>query len=214
MNKLVAIVIAAVAFSASSYSQTNTVSSANIVGYNQITIPTNQMVLISTSFLNDSNTVAGLFADFPTGSKVSIWSSSQQKYIAVAKGRTGWGTGGTNQISRGTGVFITMPQGVGTNFFVSGDVPLDPTSSVYKVNGLALMSYPYPADIAFTNTALAKNAATGDKISFWNNGWVSYAKGRTSWGSATNIQLKIGQAFFYQSSTNMTLNEVKPYTIN
>lgn len=214
MKKMVAILISGVAFSAASFAQTN-VSSANVVGYNQITIPTNQIVLIATSFLNASNTIAGLFPDLPAGSKISIWNPTLQKYNSFAKGRTSWGaTDGTNTIPRGRGVFISLPAGVGTNLYVSGDVPQDSTSTVYKVAGLALMSYPYPADVAFTNTALAQSASPGDKISFWNNGWVGYSRGRTSWTVPTNLQLRVGQGFFYQSATNAAVNEVQPYTIN
>lgn len=213
MKKILSATLIAGLFSSAAFAQT-TVSSANVVGYNQITIPTNQLVLVATSFLNDSNTVAGLFPDLPAGSKISIWDTTEQKYIAVSKGRTTWGAGGTNQIPRGKGVFIMLPTGIGTNLYVSGDVPQDSTSTVYKVSGLALMSYPYPADVAFTNTALAKSALPGDKISFWNNGWASYSRGRTAWGTPTNLQLRVGQAFFYQSTTNAVLNEVQPYTIN
>ena len=213
MKKMVAILISGVAFSAASFAQTN-VSSANVVGYNQIAIPTNQMVLMATSFLNDSNTVGGLFADFPQGTKISLWDASGQKYTSVAKTRSGWGTNAAIQIKRGQGVFIALPAGVGTNFYVSGDVPQDSTSTVYRVSGLALMSYPYPADVAFTNTALAQNALQGDRISVWNNGWSSYAKTRSGWTTATNLQLRVGQGFFYQSTSNATMSEVQPYTIN
>jgi len=214
MKKMVAILISGVAFSAASFAQTN-VSSANVVGYNQITIPTNQIVLVATSFLNTSNTIEGLFGNLPPGSKISIWNPTQQKYNSFVCLRDGWDTAGTNTIPRGRGVFVSLPAGVGTNIYVSGDVPQDSTSTVYKVAGLALMSYPYPADVAFTNTALAQNALPGDKISFWNNGWVGYSRDRDGWSNIpTNLQLRVGQGFFYQSATNAAVNEVQPYTIN
>lgn len=192
-----------------------TVSSANVVGYNQITLPSNQFTLVSTSFIVTSNTISDLFGDLPSGTTIYIWDVSQQKYITSSKSRAGWDSAATNTIQRGSGVFITLPAGYSTNVYMSGDVPNDSASGVHVASGYSLLSYPYPADVAFTNTALAKNAVSGDVISFWNNGWVNYGKSRAGWeASVSNINLKIGQAFFYSSSTNATRNETQPYTIS
>lgn len=192
----------------------NSVASANILGYTKITVPSNQLVLISTSFLSESNSVASLFSTLPNGSTVAFWSSAEQKYIAVSKTRSGWGAMGTNQIKRGEGVFLSLPVNVQTNFLLSGTVPADGTAPVSVVNGLALLSYPYPSAVAFTNTAVAKNALNGDTIAVWSNGWSAFSKTRSGWISATNVQIGLGQAFFYQSTTNTIRNETCPYSIN
>lgn len=181
----------------------------NVIGVTKVTLPANQYVMISTSFLNESNTVQGLFGDFPTGSEVVFWNADQQQYVSVTKTRAGWGTSGTNSIIRGTGAFLSTPQA--TNLFVAGDVPDDGTSTIYVANGYALLSYPYPANIAFTNTTLATSALTGDAVSFWDNGWSTFTKTRAGWVGTTNVQLRSGQAFFYQSTTDASRTEPQPY---
>ena len=194
------------------FAQTNVVSSANVVGYNQITIPSNQYVLVALDFNNASNTVNGLFGNLPTGSEVSFWNPATQGYVSVAKTRAGWGTGGTNVLDIGAGAFLKVP--AATNIYMSGDVPVNATSVLYVVTGFKVLSYPYPADTYFTNTALAKGSATGDEVSKWNNGWTTYAKTRAGWGAGTNLQLKVGEALLYKAATGRTVNEVIPYTLN
>jgi len=193
---------------------TNVVSSANVVGYNQITIPSNQYVLVSLGFNNESNTINGLFGSLPVGSTIHLWDTLNQRWNSNSKDRSGWGTAGTNKITIGTGAFVELPVNVQTNIYFSGDVPTAGTSAVYKVNGYGILAYPYPADVAFTNTVLAKNAAVGDEVSFWSNGWVSYSKDRSGWAGAENVKIQVGQAFFYKSSSGSAVNEIKPYTLD
>jgi hypothetical protein len=201
--------------------ETNIVSSANVVGYNQITIPSNQYVLVALDFNNASNTIDGLFGNLPAASIIYRWDTGSQTYQTCSKSRSGvWLSGannvGTNRITIGTGAFVQLPPNVQTNIYLSGDVPTAGTTSVYKVNGYAIIAYPYPADIAFTNTALAKNAANGDIVSIWNKtNWLTASKNRAGgWdGGASTSIIKVGEAFFFNAKTNSTINEVKPYTL-
>lgn len=216
MKKILATAIITGLIGGSAFAQTNVVSSANVVGYNQITIPSNFYVLVALSFDNPSNTVSSLFGNLPTGSEVLFWNASSQSYTTVGKSRTGWGTAGSNVLTIGSGAFVKVP--TATNIYFSGDVPTVSTTVLYTADSGAykILSYPYPVDMPFTNTALAKGSATGDEISIWTtNGWVSYGKSRTGWGIATNLQIKVGQAILYKTSTtNRPVNEVKPYTID
>ena len=112
-------------------------------------------------------------------------------------------------------MFISLPANFQTNMIMSGTVPLNPTTTVFTVNGYAAISYPYPASIPFTNTAVAKKALSGDIVSFWNNGWTSYSKSRAGWGvEVQNVQVNIGTAFFFKSTLNGQSYEECPYTIN
>jgi hypothetical protein len=213
MKKLIVTLVLTI--TAASFAATNTVSSANIVGYSQLTIPSNQFMMVSLDFNNGSNTINNLFGSFPIGSKVYLWDTTSQAYNTYSKSPAGWGTAGTNQIEVGSGAFLKLPDNVQTNVVFSGDVPLEETNSIYKVNGFAMLSYPYPTDMAFTNTALAKGASIGDKISVWtNNSWETYSRSPGGWTTATGLVIRVGQSFFYQSSTNVTVHEVKPYTID
>ena len=188
----------------------------NILGYTKITVPTNQYVLVSLDFNNESNTINGLFGNLPTGSKVYTWDSAAQSYTIATKTRTGWGASGTNTIQVGAGAFVTLPAGVQTNLLLSGYVPTAETTAVYKATGYSLISYPYPTLMPFTNTALAKTASTGDKLSIWQNtGWVTYNKTRGGWIGAEGLQLKPGQAFFFKAAgSGGSVDEIRPYTVN
>ena len=197
------------------FAQTNVVSSVNVVGYNQVSVPSNYYVLVSLDFNNSNPTVSNLFATLPTGSEVLFWNTGSQSYTTVGKSRTGWGTAGSNVLYIGSGAFVKVPGA--TNIYLSGDVPMTSTTalSTASANLYKVLSYPYPADMPFTNTALAKGSATGDEISLWGtNGWTSYGKSRTGWGTATNLQLKVGQAILYKATTNRNVNETVPYIIN
>lgn len=193
----------------------NVVSSANVVGYNKITIPTNDYALISTSFINENNTVGDLFAELPTGSEILFWDSEAQGYASISKTFGGWGTAATNVIERGSGVFVKLPAGSeSVDLTLTGDVPTDETVTMFTQEGYALLSYPYPSDVPFGETALATNSLTGDEISFWDNGWKSYSKTFGGWGDFATNTLKMGQAFFYKSTSTIQIDETKPYNLN
>lgn len=212
MKKSLAFLTAFAAFSMFSFAET--VSSANIVGYNRITIPSNNYALVSTAFISTNNTIEGIFGDLPTGSSVLFWDPVAQGYASVSKTRAGWGDGGTNTIERGSGVFVKLPEGVeSVDITASGDVPNDSSVTYFTLEGYALLSYPYPSDVPFGNTALATNSLTGDSISFWNNGWQTYSKTRAGWGDFATNTLELGQAFFYRSSTTTQIDEAKPYNL-
>jgi hypothetical protein len=213
MKKSLAI-LAIAALSVATYAQT-TVSSANVVGYSKITIPSNDYALVSTSFISTNNTIEGLFGELPTGSLILFWNPTAQGYTSVSKTFGGWGAGGTNIIERGSGVFVKLPAGAeSVELTVSGDVPNDGSTPVVTLEGYALLSYPYSIDIPFGDTALATNASTGDIISFWDNGWKSYSKTFGGWGTFATNTLKMGQAFFYRSTSTKQLDEVKPYDLS
>lgn len=213
MKKYLAAAVITGLIGAAAFADSNSVASANVLGYNRITVPSNQYVLVALDFTVTNNTISSLFGSLPVASEVLFWNPVSQGYMTVAKSRTGWGTGGTNQLEVGSGAFLKLP--VSTNVYLSGDVPLVATTKVYTVNGFKILSYPYPVDMPFTNTALAKGAAVSDEVSIWGtNGWISYARSRTGWGPATNLQLKIGQALLFKTTGTRTNNEVKPYTID
>ena len=215
MNKFLATAVVAGLVGGAAFAATNVVSSANVVGYNQVTIPSNQYVLVSLGFdRGTNNTISSLFGTLPNGSKAYVWDVTKQGYTTYSRGLTGWGTSGTNRLAIGTGIFLTLPANVQTNIYLSGDVPTAETTSVYKVNGFAVLSYPYPVDVAITNTALGKTAVNGNKIYVWNNGYTTYARGLTGWGASGSNVLKVGQAFFFQGTVNTNVNEAKPYTLN
>jgi hypothetical protein len=211
ITSVVAVLIGGAAFAEN---PTNVVTSANVVGYNQINVKSNVYVLIALNFSNANPTVSNLFAALPNGSEVIFWSTNTQAYSAtIAKSRSGWGAGGSTRLEVGSGAFVKIP--AVTNFYLSGDVLMPATTDIKTLsNKYALLSLPYSADMPFTNTALGKLAANGDSISVFgtNGAWTTYAKSRSGWGGATNVQLSVGQSIFYKAVTNRTVIEARPYT--
>jgi hypothetical protein len=89
------------------------------------------------------------------------------------------------------------------------------SSNLYTLsNKFTWLSFPYSADMPFTNTVLAKLAPSGDTVSWWDgtNGWRTSSKSRAGWGIATNLQLRIGQSINYKAITNRVVTETRPYT--
>lgn len=208
------LVIASLIGGAAFAQSTNVVSSANVVGYNQITIPSNQYVMVSMQFDNTNNTVQGLFPALPSGSKAYIWNPSAQGYIICSRGPANWGTSGTNRVVKGSGIFLQGPANFQTNIYLSGDVPTTETTMVSRLPGYTMMSYPYPVDVTLTNMAVAKGAVSGNKIYFWNGtGYSIYSRGPANWGASGTNVFKVGQAYYFQGSVTTNANEVKPYTL-
>jgi hypothetical protein len=86
---------------------------------------------------------------------------------------------------------------------------------LYTAVGLKIMSYPYPVDTAFTNTALAIGAATGDQVSIWDNGWTTYTKLRAGWpAEIADVQIAVGDAVLFKASATREVIETKPYTLD
>jgi len=198
---------------ANSYAEPIQVSSANICCNMRIDLPKDDLTLFSTSLINESNTIEVLFQDLPEGTKIYMWQVADQSYRILMKTDRGWGFGGTNTVENGQGLFIRLPSGAQTNLVVSGNVPLDASKNVFSSAGYALLSYPYPQEVLFINTEMAKKAAVGDQISFWKNGWATYTKTDAGWIGAEELHLKIGQAFFYRSSQNTTYTEPRQFDI-
>jgi hypothetical protein len=226
MKKLVIALAGIAALSSVAFGQTNQVLSRNAVGYEAIIVPSNKLNLVRLDFVNLDGapyTVTNLIGDqLPQGSSVFIWNKATASYVGENKIRTGWSPG-TNRITRGVGMFIKGPGGLANvsnqyTVYFMGEVPdslTAPTTSISGITGVNLHGYPYPADIQWTNTGLARNGAQGDSLFIWdvsNQTYVGYNRIRTGWGAGTNVILRPGQGFWYSSTTVQNWVEIKPYT--
>jgi hypothetical protein len=151
--------------------ETNVVSSANIVGYSQVTVPSNGYVMISYSFKKSSGVT--YFEDvFGTNQLVSssrasscevvyMWDSVNQQYKQFAQysGKTystdgsNWKITPTNPVALG-GFFIkAAPNNTNHTMYLSGDVPTNNIIDVGIAGGGAfnLISYPFSSDVAISN---------------------------------------------------------------
>jgi hypothetical protein len=194
MKRMVAILIAGAAFSAASYAQTNTVSSANVVGYIQVVDPaSNRLVLISAPFETGTGTVSTLLDIFGTNQlrqssilarcdRVSTWDVVQQKYVAFAQKTNGLFYSTTNfgltaqsvnpSVARGQALWIQSPSATyaPTNrvIYISGDVPNDNayTNPVVGNSGspLNFIANPYPVEMDINSLISTNDGAKGNSI--------------------------------------------------
>lgn len=195
---------------------TNVVSSANVVGYNQITLVTTQYNMVALSFDNPSNTVQQLFPSLPKDTKAFIWNTAAQGYVTCLKGPANWGTTGTNRILKGGGCYLLLPATAGTtNIYLAGDVPTVASTNLFRSAGYTMLSYPYPVDVAVSNMAVAKASKKDDVIYIWTgSGYQTLLRGPANWGTGGTNIIKIGQAYYYKSTTSTNATEVKPYTLD
>ncbi|MCP5489142.1 MAG: hypothetical protein H7A43_10910 [Verrucomicrobia bacterium] len=224
--KKVTLALVGLAFAGScAFAQTNQVLSRNAVGYVKVEVDKGELALVRMDFENlqgVDNTVTNLIGDqLPSGSSVLLWDKVAQQYTAENKIRSGWSPG-TNVITRGTSMFLKPSATAASNtytVFLMGEVPdrfTAPTTTVLGVTGLNPLGFPYPVQVAWTNTGLAKNSVSGDSLLVWDQNiqnYVAYNRTRSGWGAGETLVLQPGQGFWFRNVTStQDWSEVKPYT--
>jgi hypothetical protein len=225
MKRAVALAMGIALVSAASFAQTNQVLSRNAVGYVRINTVRSNFHYLAHNFLNISGgptTVTNLIGNqVPNGSAVFLWNKAAQAYIAENLIFSGWSPG-TNRITPGQGMWLRIaPTGPSNNYtvFFLGEVPdrfTQPTSTVQIVQSFNMVGFPYPIDVAFTNTELAKKAVSGDAAFFWTPQTQSYRPENrifSGWTPGTNV-VHPGEGFWFRKNSAGTTNwiEAKPYT--
>lgn len=215
MKKLGAVVaVMLVAFCA--VAATNEVTSVNAVGFIRTTVPQSGWALVALQFsrldAGATVTVADVFPDAPNGSRA--WYYRSGAWASETKGFGGW-VPGTNEFIRGDALFLNAPSDQGTvEYTVMGEVPgasSGPDSTVVVEGGWTLMGFSYPSDIALTNTTLDAQAVSGDRVWWWDSGWLSTTKGFGGWDIPTLV-LNAGEGYFFNNtSATFDWTETKPY---
>ena len=135
---------------------------------------------------------------------------------------TGWSPN-TNELWRGKGFFLRIKTTASVVRF-SGEVPdanSAPTTAINLSTNWNYLGYPYPVEIRWTNTVLAKNAAYGDRMYVWSHNDQMYKEEvyvgdpLCYWHPGTSV-IHIGMGFYFKPK-NVTSNpspwiEPKPYT--
>lgn len=223
MKKISSIAALALLVASASFAQTNQVLSKNAVGYIKMDIPKG-LTLAQNPFIALSSPIAisNTFAGLPNSSKIAFWNGSS--YNTINRGLSGWGTGGSNVLQRGYAFWVSVPTTAASNsytVFIMGEVPdsvTAPTTPVSAIPGLNLLGNPYPVADKWTNMPFAKSAPNNSKLALWPSGgsaYVTYNRGLSGWGAATNVTIEPGQGFWVQypvSFVATNFSVVKPYT--
>ena len=205
--------------SATFAADSNTATSVNIVGFQKITCPRGQLVMVSTAFKSLDGAPlksANVFSNqLPEGSFVYAWSAVSNKYLIDDIDLEGWRENITYEGKMG--FWIRVPATADSNSYdvvMSGEVPMNEyvTNNIYP--GLNMFGFPYTASVLWTNTSLAKNAQGGDWLYIWTgSGYNSYTMDLEGWGDANSVIINPGTAFWFRSISGSvsTYIENRPY---
>ena len=204
------LLIAAAALAATVISsEAQTVYSANIVGYVNVSLPGAASYSLVATPLDDGhgNQLTNLFAGLPTGSSITTWNGSgYNPAISLLAG--GWS--GTQSLPPGTGYFVKNGKPaspVYTNTFV-GSVVAAPSGGMVT-NALALgynlvgSQVPYAGDLT-TDTNLNLPAAKGGSITTWNGSGFNPASSFIAGAWSAPEPVNVGQGFFVYQKFNGT----------
>ena len=207
------------------------VLSANTIGYIKKQLPAGgKMINLAVPLfsMTEGSNVFGRtsFAqEAPNGSFVYFWNPTNQVWVGGGKSTKGvWAAGQSNYVIKaGEGFFLQSPTNsvAATEITIAGEVPAlsTQTRSISGGFNLGTVGNPYPADFKFGSSDLAKNAANGSFVYFWNETnqvWVGGGKSSKGvWASGqSNYVVKATEGFFLQTSnaTSWVWTNAKPYT--
>ena len=176
----------------------NTATSVNIVGFNNVTIPSNQYVMVGVNFDNiggQSMTLVQMLGTnqlkssiFPgQADKVILWDVVNQKYVIYGQKPDGnfydianWtGSPFTNSVPLAKGFWINSVVSSNRTFSLAGEVPSDLAITNYLVGSVSypyqMIANPYPVDTALEALISTNNGAVAsifpgqaDKVTLWD----------------------------------------------
>ncbi len=197
-----------------------TVTSANIVGYNKVDVVGGQLALVALNF--DSSAPATLNdligTALPNLSKAYVWDKSTAGYLATAAYSTRSGAWSPNHaIDLGDAFWIesAAAPGVTNELIFSGEVALTVVSNSVPGSGVVATGIGFPVDIDFRSTVISTNLPANSLIYQWNGaGYDSKLKSaRSGWGT-TAIPVGVGEGFWLQNggATEVIAAEPPPFT--
>jgi len=227
MKKIALVVLLAVVGSAA-YGQTQ-VLSRNAVGYVKITVRSNSLFVARNDFngLTSALAISNAIGDqLPPNSQILLWNKSIQSWRPpIIKTAFGWGSAGSNVLSRGDSFFIKLPKSVPSNsyqVFFMGEVPdrntTEGTGTTFNIfPGLNLNADSYPVSRKWTSTVMSAKLPPNSQILVWNETNQSYnapiIKTAFGWGTSGNaLTIDPGVGYWIRATGTVSFSETKPYT--
>lgn len=198
------------------------IRSENAVGYVKVTFEKNSYKLVNMGFdsIDGSDLkIEDVFGDqLPSSTSLSIWDRNSQTYSNyIYNTFAQWGPRDDQYtITKGLGVFVLVPGTAPSNqytVYLMGEVPDNAGETNDVMQGYTGTGYPYPVQIAFTNTQIAQSLPANSVVHFWDDTWISYTKNAFQ-GWQTDRMLSPGEGFFIEKFDpgTMQYSEIKPYT--
>ena len=207
------------------------VLSANTIGYIKKELPAGGKLINLTVPLFSMTEGSNVFGrtsfsqEAPNGTWVYFWNTTNQVWVGGGKSTKGvWAPLQSNYVIKaGEGFFLKSPTNsiTATEITIAGEVPAvgAQTRAVMGGFNLGTVGNPYPADFTFGTSDLAKNAANGSWVYFWNESsqaWVGGGKSTKGvWAPLqSNYVVKATEGFFLKTSnaTSWVWTNAKPYT--
>ncbi len=198
-----------------------TVTSANIVGYNK-DVSAVGFHISAMQFENATNTPQTVYGDsMPAGTK--IYKFNGTSYDTAAYGSVfvpiqGFVTKWSADLDLGSGDGFWVEAPSAAEAIVSGEVPSAASITNELSVGFNLVSYPYPVDRTVADLGFAPVA--GDKVYVFNGtSYDTSAYGSvfvpiqgfvTKW-SNENLAISVGEGFWYEAAAAQTWVAEKPF---
>lgn len=199
------------------------VQSENVAGVINVDAGEGEYVLVGTS-LDDFDVMFptledALGTDVPDNTTVYMYNGSEYEGHTYYAGAGWYDDGGvsTATVDRVTGFWIFAP--VAHTFSLMGEAP-DYDTPISLDSGYQIVTYPFPAEVALTNSVLGASAADNDTIYVLNES--GDYEGHTYYAGAgwyddvglSELVFEPGMSFWYYRSGGVTnLNETVPYTL-
>ena len=199
--------MAACAFSATAQSN---VYSLNVVGYYNITVPANQLVMLANQLNTSDNKISSLLPSVTPGSQLYKYNGGYTAYTFDDLDLV-WTPDGNATLNPGEGAFFKSPS-ASTLTFV-GEVLQGSLTNTLPINALAMRSSIVPQ--AGTATALGIPGEPGDQMYRYNNGYTAYTFDDLDmvW-TPSEPSVSVGEAFFYKKSPTATQNKwIRNFTV-
>jgi hypothetical protein len=189
MKKLSIAFIVALVFAGISFADSNTVASANVLGYTKVTDPaSNKMTVVAAPFNCGTGTVMTLQDIFGTNQlrqgilpgrcdQVFVWDFSQQKYAQYVQKTNGMfyyytnfgGSAVSPVITKGQAMWVKAPvttySPTEKTVIISGNVPVDGayTNPIIGNSGapLSFIANPYPVEMDINDLISTNDGAKG-----------------------------------------------------
>ncbi len=194
-----------------------TVTSVNAVGMVKVTFLRGELKIAQIPFLAQNGNainVSELFgSSLPNGTKIYVWDNVSQGYIIEQLSRGAWSPG-TTEVDRTKAMFVSIPSNAANasyDIVFVGEVPdanSAPNTSISLPAGLTLTAFPYPTAVSISDAQIP--AQNGDKVYFWQNGWVIEQYSRGAWSPGTST-FEPGVGFYYSSTALKNWLTDKPY---
>lgn len=205
-------IIATAAFVAAAAAVTaQTVTSANIVGYNKATTEAGFLIK-ANQFSTTNQTPEGVFgSSLPVGSKIYTFDGSAYSISTYTAGFFGAPDYWNNALDLGQGVGFWVETAGVEEPIVSGEVYMDDSVTNSIAVGFQLISYPYPVER--TVKTLGFTPEIGDKVYKFSGGSYQISTYTAGFFGApddwnNDFILEVGEGFWYEAvaATNWVVN--------